>query len=82
MGYSIRQQNNSDLSVAENYYKAALKIDPKHRGALEYYGVLKLKQDDLAGAEALLARLDKICLFGCEEYYDLKEAIKIYKSKK
>jgi len=26
--------------------------------------------------------LDKVCTFGCEEYSDLKEAIKKYKAKK
>jgi hypothetical protein len=37
---------------------------------------------DLAGAELLLSRLDKICFFGCEEYSDLKEAIKKFKAAK
>jgi len=82
MGYSLRQQSKPDLIGAENYYKEALRIDPRHKGALEYYGVLKLTQNDLAGAEELLVRLDKICFFGCEEYSDLKEAIKKYKSKR
>ena len=82
MGYSLRQQKIPDLVGAENYYLSALSIDPKHKGALEYYGMLKLIKNDLAGAEDLLARLDKICLFGCEEYSDLKEAIKKYKLKK
>jgi Flp pilus assembly protein TadD len=81
MGYSLRQQKTPDLVAAENYYQAALRIDPKHRGALEYYGMLKLIRNDLAGAEELLVKLDKICFFGCEEYSDLKEAIKKYKSK-
>jgi Flp pilus assembly protein TadD len=82
MGYSLRKKQPPDLAGAEKYYQAALKIDPNHRGALEYYGQLKLTNNDLAGAEALLARLDKICTFGCEEYSDLKEDIKKYKSKK
>jgi Flp pilus assembly protein TadD len=82
MGFSLRQQKIPDLVGAENYYLAALSIDPKHKGALEYYGMLKLTKNDLAGAEELLIKLDKICFFGCEEYSDLKEAIKIYKIKK
>jgi len=82
MGYSLRQQKSADLVGAENYYQAALNIDPKHKGALEYYGMLRLIKNDLVGAEELLARLDKICFFGCEEYSDLKEAIKKYKLKK
>ena len=82
MGFSLRKKQPPDLIGAEKYYQAALKIDPKHRGALEYYGMLKLSNNDLAGAEILLARLDKVCTFGCEEYSDLKEAIQKYKSKK
>jgi len=82
MGYSLRQKQPPDLVGAENYYQAALKIDPKHKGALEYYGMLMLINNDLAGAESLLARLDKACFFGCEEYTDLKEAIRKYKFKK
>ncbi len=81
MGFSLRQQSKPDLLNAENYYKFALRIDPKHKGSLEYYGMLKLTQNDLPGAEELVARLNKICFFGCEEYADLKEAIKKYKSK-
>jgi hypothetical protein len=37
---------------------------------------------DLPGAEAMLARLDKACLFGCEEYSDLKASIAKYQVKK
>ncbi len=82
MGYSLRKKQPPDLAGAEKYYQVALKIDPNHRGALEYYGMLKLINNDLPGAEALLARLDKVCTFGCEEYSDLKGAIQKYKSKK
>jgi Flp pilus assembly protein TadD len=82
LGYSLRKKQPPDLVGAEKYYQAALKIDPNHRGALEYYGKLKLINNDLPGAEALLARLDKVCTFGCEEYSDLKEAIQKYKSRK
>ena len=82
LGFSLRQQKSPDLDGAEKYYKAALTIDPKHKGALEYYGMLKLIKNDLVGAEELLAKLDKICFFGCEEYTDLKEEIRRYKLKK
>ena len=82
MGFSLRKKQPPDLVGAEKYYQAALKIDSTHRGALEYYGMLKLTNNDLPGAEALLARLDKACFFGCEEYSDLKEAVQKYKSKK
>jgi tetratricopeptide (TPR) repeat protein len=82
LGYSLRKKQPPDLLGAEKYYQAALKINPRHRGALEYYGELKLMNNDLPGAEALLARLDKACTFGCEEYSDLKAAIQKYKSRK
>ena len=81
MGYAQRKKSPPDLAAAERFYLAALKIDPKHRGALEYYGELLLMKNDLAGAEQMLARLDKVCVFSCEELRDLKEAIKKYKSK-
>jgi hypothetical protein len=41
-----------------------------------------LIKNDLAGAEKLLARLDKACTFGCEEFQDLKKSIQQYKAKK
>jgi len=80
MGFSLRQKQPPDLIAAQNFYEAALLIDPNHKGTLEYYGMLKLINNDLPGAELLLARLNKACFFWCEEYSDLKEAIKIYKS--
>ena len=82
MGYSLRQKTNPNLAEAEKQYQAALGKDPKHRGALEYYGELLLLKNDLAGAEAMLARLDKACTFGCEEYRDLKKSILQFKSRK
>jgi Flp pilus assembly protein TadD len=82
MGYSLRKKQPPDLVASEKYYQAALKIDPSHRAALEYYGELLLMKKDLPGAEAMLARLDKACLFGCEEYTDLKASIAKYQGKK
>ena len=82
MGYSLRKKPAPNLNEAEKYYIAALEIDSKHRGALEYYGELLLMKNDLVGAEKLLARLDKACVFGCEEFQDLKKSIQQYKSKK
>jgi Flp pilus assembly protein TadD len=79
MGYSLRQKQPPDLIGAQKYYETALSIDPNHKGTLEYYGMLKLINGDLPGAELLLARLNKACFFWCEEYTDLKEAIRKYK---
>ena len=81
-GYAQRKKTPPDLAAAERYYQAALKIDPKHRGALEYYGELFLMKNDLAGAEQMLARLNKACFFSCEEYRELKDEIAKYKAQK
>ena len=35
---------------------------------------------DLPKAEQRLATLDKACTFGCEEYTDLKKAVRNYKA--
>ena len=80
MGYSLRKAKAPDLDAAERYYDEALRIDPKHRGALEYSGELYLMKGDLASAEKRLAVLDKACIFGCDEYTDLKKAIERYKA--
>ena len=80
MGYSHRKARTPDLAAAERYYDAALKIDPKHRGALEYSGELYLMLGNLPKAEERLAVLDKACTFGCDEYRDLKATIAEYKA--
>jgi tetratricopeptide (TPR) repeat protein len=80
MGYSLRKGPTPDFAGAEKFYNEALRIDPKHRGALEYSGELYLQMGDLAKAEQRLAALDKACFFSCEEYTDLKKAIAQYKA--
>jgi len=80
MGYSLRKGATPDFAGAEKFYNEALRIDPGHRGALEYSGELYLQTGDLAKAEQRLAALDKACTFGCAEYSDLKKAIAQYKA--
>ena len=80
MGYSLRKQATPDYAAAEKFYAEALRIDPKHRGALEYSGELYLMTGDLPKAEERLAALDRACLFSCEEYRDLKRAVERYKA--
>jgi Flp pilus assembly protein TadD len=80
MGYSLRKGKTPDLDAAERYYDEALRIDPKHRGALEYSGELYLMKGDLATAEKRLAALDKLCFMPCEQYTDLKKAVERYKA--
>ena len=80
MGYSLRKSKTPDLAGAERFYNEALRLNPKHRGALEYSGELYLMTGDLAKAEARLAALDKVCTFGCEELKDLKAAVAKFKA--
>ena len=80
MGYSHRKAKTPDYAAAERYYDAALRLDGKHRGALEYSGELYLMTGQLAKAEARLAALDKACLLPCAEHSDLKTAIERFKA--
>ncbi len=80
MGYSLRKAKAPDLAGAEKFYNEALRLNPKHRGALEYSGELYLMLGDLAKAEQRLAALDKACTLPCEEYTDLKKAVARFKA--
>lgn len=73
LGFANRKLRNFD--TAERYYNEALAIAPHHRGALEYYGELKLERGDVQGATAHLAKLEKICGFGCNEADELRRWI-------
>jgi len=79
MGYSLRKARSPDFATAEKYYDEALRIDPEHRGALEYSGELYLRQGDLPKAEQRLATLEKVCPHGCTELTSLKKAIQSFK---
>jgi tetratricopeptide (TPR) repeat protein len=81
MGYSLRKGPTPDFAAAEKFYDQALRLDPWHRGALEYSGELYLMIGDLARAEQRLARLDDVCTSGCEELSELQKAIAQYKAK-
>lgn len=80
MGYTHRKQATPDLAAAERYYDEALRLDPKHKGALEYSGELYLMKGDVAKAEARLATLEQVCPRGCEEQADLKKSLVAYKA--
>jgi len=73
MGYALRNMEKPKESGVA--YKKALTINPKHLGALEYQGQLYLKLGEVEKAKANLAKLDSLCLFGCDEYTKLKNAI-------
>jgi tetratricopeptide (TPR) repeat protein len=80
MGYSLRRSNPPDYPATERHYDEALRIDPRHKGALEYSGELYLILGRLEDAEKRLAALDKVCFLPCEEYTDLKRAVARYKA--
>lgn len=78
LAYSTRK--NGDAAKAIPIYEKALAIDPKHRGAHEYIGEAYLVLGDLPKAKEHLAILDKLCFLPCEEYSDLKKAVKDYEA--
>jgi Flp pilus assembly protein TadD len=80
MGYSLRKAKVPDYDAAERFYDEALRIEPQHRGALEYSGELYLMKGNLAKAEQRLAALDKACRLPCDEYTELKKAVAAYKA--
>jgi len=73
LGYSAR--NLKQYKPAATYYAKALKIDPKHLGALEYQGELFMLTKKTSDAKKNLAKLKSLCGVNCEEYMDLKKAI-------
>ncbi|MEP7301426.1 MAG: tetratricopeptide repeat protein [Caldimonas sp.] len=80
MGYTLRKAGSANAAESEKYYNEALRIDPKHRGALEYSGELYLMTGNLPMAEQRLAALDKACFMPCNEHTELKKAVASYKA--
>ena len=73
LGFSYRKINQ--LDKASTYYKKALEINPKHKGALEYQGEMFITLNQIKDAENNLKILDKICFLGCTEFFKLKKSI-------
>lgn len=73
LGYSYRK--SKDFNRAERNYMRALRLNPDHKGALEYVGELYLETNRREKAEESLARLEELCPQGCEELEDLREAM-------
>lgn len=72
LGFSSRKLKKYD--DAGKYYDTALRLDPKHRGALEYQGELFIATQAFDKAKANLAKLKTLC-GTCSEYADLKTAL-------
>ncbi|MEO7850939.1 MAG: tetratricopeptide repeat protein [Rubrivivax sp.] len=79
--YALRKGSNPDMAAVFKHYNEALRIDPKHLNANEYIGEAYLMSGNLAKAKEHLAVLDKLCLFGCEQYSMLKKSIATYETK-
>ena len=80
MGYALRKNATPDLAAAGKHYDEALRLNPQHRGALEYSGELYLMTNELPKAEARLASLDRLCAVPCTEQIELKKAVERYKA--
>ena len=78
LGYVERQLQNYELAI--NFYKKALSIDSNFTGAHHYIAITYLEMDNLSSAKYHLDKLDLICLFGCEDFYDLKNKIAFYEA--
>ena len=76
LAYATRK--NGDPAKSIPLYEKALALDPRHLGAHEYIGEAYLALDNLPKAKEHLARLNRLCLFSCEEYRDLKKAVQAY----
>jgi Flp pilus assembly protein TadD len=79
--YSLRKSGTQQMDLVFQHYNEALRLDPKHRGAHEYLGEAYLQVGNLAKAKDELAALDKLCLFGCSEYSELKKAVSQYEAR-
>ena len=73
LGFSHRKLGK--MEDAAFFYNKALKINPKHKGALEYQGEMFLTLNQIGKAEENLKKLDKICFLGCSEFDKLKKSI-------
>jgi len=80
--FALRKGPNPDMELVFKHYREALRLNPEHRGAHEYIGEAYLIVGDLPKAQEHLAVLDRLCLFGCDEYDDLKKAVAAYEAKK
>jgi tetratricopeptide (TPR) repeat protein len=79
LAYAIRKNGDPGRSIP--IYQKALSLDPRHLGAHEYIGEAYLALDNLPKAKEHLSRLSRLCLFGCEEYRDLKKAVQAYEKR-
>lgn len=73
LGYSQRKLGN--LKRSARYYSQALKLNPDHKGALEYQGQLFITQNKIDLAKGNQRRLSELCPQGCEQLSSLTQAL-------
>ena len=78
LGYSLRKLGHQQQAMF--YYAEALRLDPKHLGALEYQGELYIQLGNLPAAEANLEQLARLC-GRCEQHNELAQALAAQKAK-
>ena len=78
LGYTERQLQNYIIAI--KYYKMALSIKKDFIGAHHYIAMAYLELDDIEHAKYHLDQLDLICLFGCEEFFEVKNKIIFYEA--
>jgi tetratricopeptide (TPR) repeat protein len=69
MGFASRKLGRFDAALG--YYHQALAIDPNHLGATEYLGELYIQMGQMDRARSQLARLDRMCAYGCIQREEL-----------
>ena len=74
--YGFIYRKMGQYGKSGQFYKKALQLDPRHKGALEYQGELFIKTDKKELAEKNLILLKKICGTSCPEYKKLEKALK------
>ncbi len=73
LGFAYRMAGNSTRAV--DFYRAALELAPDHLNANEYLGEYYVEQGDFPAARIQLAKLEKLCNFGCAQIDELSQWI-------
>ena len=73
--YGFIYRKMGQYGKSGQFYKKALQLDPRHKGALEYQGELFIKTNKKELAEKNLILLKNICGTFCPEYKKLKKAL-------
>ncbi|HWA89590.1 MAG TPA: hypothetical protein VG889_06105 [Rhizomicrobium sp.] len=69
---------DSDFKMSLDFYNAALRIDPGHKGVHEYLGELFLQMNDINAAHHEMNELVILCPDGCDERDTLTKALAAY----